>query len=398
MIPRLKPALGARELLAALAPWRGGVEEFEAAFAREMGQRHAVAFPYGRTGLALLLEALGLRGAHVVCPAYTCVVVPHAVVASGNEPVFADSRDHDFNMDLELAARAVRRSGAQALVATSLFGYPVDLDALDELRARHPELRVVQDCAHSFAAEWKGRPVQREGDAAIFGLNISKLMTSVFGGMVTTDDGALAERLRALRAQRVAPARWTKSLRRLAYLAAVYPAFHPVVYGVVNRLERSGALDRFVRYYDEGVIAMPADYLDAITPLEGRVGTVQVARYRGLVERRRRLAAFYDQALAGTPGLRLPPAVPGATYSHYVPRVEDRAGVLEGALRRGVQLGELIEYCVPQMRSYSARGASAGDAFPVASRLSRTTINLPLSAGPRGARRAAAVLRELLNG
>ncbi|WP_420129558.1 DegT/DnrJ/EryC1/StrS family aminotransferase [Longimicrobium sp.] len=397
MIPRLKPLLGARELVAALSPWRGGIAEFEAAFAAEMGQRHAVAFPYGRTGLALLLEALELRGARVLCPAYTCVVVPHAVVKSGNEPAFVDSRDDDFNMDLELAARALERGGAGALVATSIFGYPVDLDRLDDLRERYPRMRVVQDCAHSFAAEWKGRPVQREGDAAIFGLNISKLMTSVFGGMVTTDSPALAQRLRALRAERVRPAAWSKSLRRFAYLAAVYPAFQPAVYGMVNRLERSGVLDRFVKYYDEGVIAMPADYLDGMTALEGRVGAVQVARYRELVERRRRIAALYDAALAGTPGLRLPPRVPGATYSHYVPRVDDRARVLEGARRRGVQLGQLIEYCIPHMPAYRDRdGAAAAADFPVAARLSETTINLPLAITPREAERTAAVVREVM--
>ena len=108
MIPRLKPRLGLRELLAALLPpRRGEVARFEADFAAHMGQRHAVAFPYGRTGLALLLEALGFKGREVICPAYTCVVVPHAVVVSGNEPVFVDSRPDDFNMDLGLAERAI---------------------------------------------------------------------------------------------------------------------------------------------------------------------------------------------------------------------------------------------------------------------------------------------------
>lgn len=396
MIPRLKPRLGARELLAAVSPWRGGVEEFEAAFAAQMGQRYAVAFPYGRTGLALLLEALGLGGARVLCPAYTCVVVPHAVVQAGAEPVFVDSRDADFNMDLERAARALDQGRGRALVATSIFGYPVDLDQLDEIRARHPGVAVIQDCAHSFAAEWKGRPVQREGEAAIFGLNISKLMTSVFGGMVTTDRPELAERLRALRHERVAPASWTKSLRRLAYLAAVYPAFHPVVYGMVNRLERSGLLDRFVRYYDEGVIAMPADYLDGMSALEGRVGAVQAGRYRALVQHRRRLAALYGRALEGTPGLRLPPRVEGATWSHYVPRVEDRARVLEGARVRGVQLGQLIEYCIPHMPAYRGREGAAAAEFPVAARLSETTINLPLAVSEAQAERTAAVVREVM--
>lgn len=396
MIPRLKPALGARELAAlARVPSRGGVGAFEAAFAREMGQRHAVAFPYGRTGLVMVLKALGLEGREVICPAYTCVVVPHAVVAAGAEPVFVDSRPGDFNMDLELAREAItERTGA--IVATSIFGYPVDLDRLDAIRRDFPHVRVIQDCAHSFAAEWRGRPVQREGDAAIFGLNVSKLVTSIFGGMVTTDHDELAHALRALREREVHPASPAKEARRLAYLLAVYPAFWPPLYTLVNRLERSGVLDRFVRYYDESQITMPGDYLEMMTSTEGWVGVAQLRRYRQIVERRRALAALYDRELRGLPGLELPPLVEGATYSHYVPRTGNRAALLDAALRRGVQLGQLIEYCIPAMQSYRARPAARPGPWPVADELSRTTVNLPLSAGERGARKVIGVLREVL--
>ena len=78
MIPRLKPTIGLTELLAALRPpHKDDVERFEQSFAKLMGQKYAFAFPYGRTGLMFLLEALGLEGKEIICPAYTCVVVPH---------------------------------------------------------------------------------------------------------------------------------------------------------------------------------------------------------------------------------------------------------------------------------------------------------------------------------
>jgi len=127
MIPRLAPALGWGELFSALTPpARDERERYESEFARELGHAHALAFPYGRTGLALLLEALGLSVREIILPAYTCVVVPHAIVTSGNEPVFIDSREDDYNMDLDLAEAAINeRTGA--LVATSIHGHPVDL-------------------------------------------------------------------------------------------------------------------------------------------------------------------------------------------------------------------------------------------------------------------------------
>src|SRR5262245_19984740 len=104
MILRLKPYLGSEELAAIFhmdSP--DEVRRCETSFAGKMGQKHALAFPYGRTGLMLLLQALGLRDKEVICPAYTCVVVSHAIVKSKNEPIFVDSSELDFNMNLELA-------------------------------------------------------------------------------------------------------------------------------------------------------------------------------------------------------------------------------------------------------------------------------------------------------
>ncbi len=397
MIPRFKPDLGWRELHAALRPPAAGdVERFERAFAREMGQRHAIAFPYGRTALMLLLEALGLRGRQVVCPAYTCVVVPHAIVYAGCEPVFVDCAEGSYNMDLD-AAEATITDRTGALIATPLFGYPVDLDRLDRIRQRHPELIVIQDCAHSFAAEWRGRPVHRQGTAAIFGLNVSKLMTSIFGGMVTTGDDDLAARLRARAAARLGPSTWRKSLLRLAYLLAAYPTFSRGGYGLVNRLERLGLLASFVRYYDEGEIDMPADYLEAMTAVEGRVGRAQVRRYREIVAARRVRARRYDRLARDLPGLDLPPRVEGATYSHYVPLAERRSELLRQARRHGVQLGEIIEYAVPSMPAYRDRAGSQG-AFPLSERYSRQTVNLPIHAGvtPAALERIVRVLRRCL--
>lgn len=297
MIPRLKPALGWKELTAAFSlPKQNDVERFEKAFAEKMGQKHAIAFPYGRTGIVMLLEALGLKGKEVICPAYTCVVVPHAIVTSGNEPVFVDSQEYDFNMDLGLVEEAITEKTG-AIIATSIFGYPVNLDKLDMIKKEYPHIHIIQDCAHSFAAEWKGRPVQKEGVAAVFGLNISKLMTSIFGGMITTDDGELAERLVDLRNRKLKPASTNKSLRRFLYLLTVYPAFWGPVYGMVNWIERMGWLNYFVKYYDESEIDMPNDYLESMSKVEARVGIAQLSRYDKIIEERRSMAVYYHAHL-----------------------------------------------------------------------------------------------------
>jgi perosamine synthetase len=392
MIPRLKPAIGARELVAAFhPPRRDDVERFEQSFAELMGQKYALAFPYGRTGLMLLLEALGLDDKEIICPAYTCVVVPHAITYSGNKPVFIDCEVDGFNMALNIAEQAINEKTG-AIIATSLFGYPVNLDRLDEIRKRHPHIFIIQDCAHSFAAEWNGSPAQKEGIAALFGLNISKTLTSVFGGMITTDSEDLYQKLKTIREQKLKKSSWKKGIRRLLYLLAVYPAFWRLVYGLINRLESSGLLNYFVRYYDESKIDMPSDYLEGMCGVEARVGRANVGRYEMIIHKRRAAAKYYFEHLTDKPDFRLPPEVEGATYSHFVVQVPDRKMWLQQAIRKGVQLGWLIEYNIPEMEAY---GNYMPEEFPVAAAYAKTMINLPVWGGKKTAEK---VLRCIYKG
>ena len=375
MIPRLKPAIGWNEIKALLSKTSANdIEAFECSFASLAHQKQAVAFPYGRTAMVAILNALGLKDAEILCPSYTCVVVPHAIVTSGNIPVFIDPDLEDFNMSLDLIDGAITTK-TRAIVATSLFGYPVNLDLVAEIRKRYPELIVIQDCAHSFFCEWDGRFVNKEGICAFYGLNISKIMTSIFGGMVTTDDEEFASKLRIARSQMLGSADFGKSVRRLLYILAVYVAFTRPVYGFVNRLERLGLLNHFVKYYDASVIDMPEDYLSQMVPIEARVGMAQCIKYDAIVAHRRKLAKIYMDGLAQIQGLRLPPANKGATYSHFVLRSDFAQKIKEYALEHGVQLGGLVDYYIPDMDSYrncECHGSGTGRELP------RQVVNLPV--------------------
>jgi len=180
-----------------------------------------------------------------------------------------------------------------------------------------------------------------------------------------------------LRDSRLASPSLTKSFRRLFYLLAVYPTFWPPLYGLINRLERSGFLGRLVKYYDENSIDMPSDYLEKMTDIEARVGIQQLKKYDIIINTKRHLAELYSRQLHGIKELQLPPIVDGATYSHYVPRVKTRETVLSKALDDGVQLGRLIEYSIPHMSSY-AKSKSIKKHADIAEKLSIETINLPI--------------------
>ena len=394
MIPRFKPTLGTKELTAAFKlPSKDDIESFERVFAGLMHQKYALAFPYGRTGLLLLLEALGLKHKEIICPAYTCVVVPHAITLSGNKPIFVDCELAGFNMNLDLVEKAITKKTG-AIIATSIFGYPVDLDRLDEIRKRYPHIHIIQDCAHSFAAEWKGRYVHKEGIAALFGLNISKTLTSIFGGMITTDDEKLFVALKKTRNSYLKKPKWTKGLRRLLYLITVYPTFCETIYSIVNRMERMHLIDYFVKYYNEHKIDMPSDYLFQMTPLEARVGIENVKRYKTILKIRQSAADYYFEHLDNKPDFKLPPKIEGATYSHFVVQVSDRDAWLQWALSHNIQLGWLIEYNIPEMEAYCGHNP---EKYPQAASYARKTINLPVWGGVFNYKRVANMIKLMIN-
>ena len=391
MIPCIKPPAGLAEISAALAFFRGEcLERFESAFAHEMGQRHAVAFPYARTGLMLLLEALGLRDREIICPAYTCVAVPHAVIYSGNMPVFADSTPGEFNMDLDLAERRITEKTG-AIIATSLFGHPVDCDRLDLIRKRHQHVAVIQDCSHAFTAEWKGRPVRREGTAALFAMNAGKPMTSIFGGMVTTDDSSLHRKLRALREARMKKSGLFRSVRRFLHLAGSWAAYSAPLFTAVSVPGRLGILDWIAGRRDEEYIDMPRDHLSAMSPVEARVGLENLKRLKSLISRRREAAEHYFAHLAGREEILLPPHIPGSDFSHFVILVKDRERLLKEGIKNGVQLGSLFDYSIPELPIY---GEHPGGLYPEAGMIARRAVNLPVHGGARTAERVIKKLRK----
>ena len=203
LIPRLKPYLGWKELFEMLKPSRGNISRFESEFAQKFNCKGGVMFSHGRSAMYALFRAWDLSGDEIICPAYTCVVVQHSIVLSGNVPVFVDCEPGSPNMSYEGIAEAITEN-TRAIVVTHLFGYPMDVHRVQNIVKEAEEryghkIFVMQDAAHSYGAKWKGELVTGFGDAAIFGMNVSKIMTSVFGGMATSKDQETLSKLRAYR-------------------------------------------------------------------------------------------------------------------------------------------------------------------------------------------------------
>ena len=382
MIPRLKPFFNSKEIYAFLSAGRDSVREFEKAFAHTFECTDAVVFPYGRSALWAFFRALGIADKQIVQPAYTCSVVAHATVLSGNIPVFVDNNLQDYTLNIEDLEAAINADTA-AVIPTHLYGYPMDVDAVQSIvdsAEKHygKKIWVIQDCAHSFGAYSQGKSVITAGDCALFGLGISKLISSIFGGMMTFQDQDLADRVRAFRDAQFQTPGWFKSVKRFFYLLATYPAFSSGFYGMVYWLqERTPFLNQLTRaYHLDEKIHFPPDYLDALLVPEAAVGLAQLEKYETIIQRRREIAQFYTENLEVPQDWILPPLVGGATYSHYPIRVPEREQTITALASRGIQAGRVIEYSLPHMKTYQKYVEK--EQYPHAFLCSQSMINLPI--------------------
>jgi dTDP-4-amino-4,6-dideoxygalactose transaminase len=169
------------------------VATFERRFAAFCGAGHAVAVANGTVSLRIALLAAGLQaGDEVIVPPYTFIATASAVVEANGTPVFADIDPRTFNIDPRAVERAITPR-TRAIIPVHMGGLPADMDAMLAL-ARRRGLTVIEDAAHAHGSELEGRRAGSLADLASFSFQSSKNLTAGEGGIITTSDGALAER------------------------------------------------------------------------------------------------------------------------------------------------------------------------------------------------------------
>ena len=197
--------------------------EFERAFCELHGVRHGIAVTSCTTALHLALAARGIGpGDEVIVPAFTWIATANVVRYCGATPVFADVDPETYNVDPEQIAACLSER-TRAVIPVHLFGLCADIDAIQRLLP--DEVFVLEDAACAAAAAYHGRPAGGLGDAAAFSFHPRKSITTGEGGMVTTNDSALAEHARMLRNHGGSIAEEDRHLGPQPYLL---PAFNEV--------------------------------------------------------------------------------------------------------------------------------------------------------------------------
>src|SRR5882724_3049327 len=177
----------------------GEVKAFESEFASYIGAAYAVGVGSGTEALHLALKACGIgKGDEVITVSHTAVATVSAIESADATPVLVDIEPHSYTLD-PTKLEAALTSRTKAIIPVHIYGQPADLEPILEIAGRH-EIRIIEDCAQAHGAKYKGRCVGSFGDIGCFSFYPTKNLGAIGdGGMLVTDDKALAERAFLLR-------------------------------------------------------------------------------------------------------------------------------------------------------------------------------------------------------
>lgn len=307
-------------------------EAFEREWAEYCGVEHAVAVATGTDALLFALLAAGVGpGDEVITVGWTFVASIEAIIHAGATPVVVDIDPATMTMDVGRLAEAITPR-TRAIMPVHIYGHPADMDPIMEI-AEAQGIFVLEDACQAHGAEYHGRRAGALGHAAAFSFYVTKNLAAYGeGGMVTTNDEDLAEKVRLLRNH-----------------------------------GRTGKADH------------------ALVGFNGRMQEVQAAILRVKMkhldrwqQRRREIAALYAEALSDLP-LRLPTEAPGCRHAYhlYMTRCADRDALKETLEAAGI--GYALHYATPAHRQPAFRAWGLGEAsLPVTERAAKEILGLPI--------------------
>lgn len=180
------------------------VAGLESEVCSRLSVKHTIAVSSGTSGLMLLLRALDLpKGSEVITPSFTFAATSHALLWNGLKPVFCDSEPESFTMDAG-AAEALITKNTSAIYPVCIFGVPGNLDAYQQLADKYG-LALLYDSAQGLGSTYKGTSLGNFGVGEVFSMSPTKVVTALEGGLITTNNTSLAERLRYMRDYGKAP-------------------------------------------------------------------------------------------------------------------------------------------------------------------------------------------------
>jgi UDP-4-amino-4,6-dideoxy-N-acetyl-beta-L-altrosamine transaminase len=324
-------------------------KRFEEEFRRYVGSKHAIAVNSCTAALHVALAAAGIGpGDEVITSPLTFCSTANVIVHLGATPVFADI-GRDFNIDPREIERHITPA-TKAIIPVHYSGQPCRMDEILACARRHG-LPVIEDAAHAVGAKYHGRMVGTVGNVTAFSFYAIKNMTTAEGGMITTDDDEMAEKMRLLSLHGISKDAWKRYTSAGSW-------YYEVIY---------------------------AGYKCNMADIQAALGLHQLDRLEGFLEARRRIVATYNEAFDEMPELCIPIVNGGVRHAWHLYVIQlnlerltiDRAQFIEAL--RAENIGTSVHFIPVHLHPYYRQrfGYQRGD-FPAAERIYDRIVSLPL--------------------
>jgi dTDP-4-amino-4,6-dideoxygalactose transaminase len=351
------PAIGEEEIAEVVASLRSGwigtgpkVQRFEQMLSEYVGVEYCRCLSSCTAALILSMQVLGIGpGDEVLVPAMTFIASANAVEHAGATPILVDSEAGTGLIDLD-AAQAAVTPRTRAIMPVHFAGRPLDMDRVNRFRDRHG-LLVIEDAAHALGARWRDRPIGAFGNVAAYSFYVTKNVTTIEGGAIATDDGALAEEVER-------------------------QALHGLSLGAWQRFSDAG-----FKHYE---VVRPG-FKYNMTDIQAALGVHQLPRLDRWIDVRAELWDRYDDLLAGVPVQTPAPPAPESRHARHLYQVliDADAPLTRDELLNGLtehKIGTGVHYRGVHLHPYYRdRYGLRPEQFPVATDISERTLSLPLS-------------------
>ena len=325
-------------------------QKFEEAFKDYIGCRHAVALNSCTAGLNLALTVQKFaEGDEVITTPMTFPATANVILLQRLKPVFADIEPGTLTIDpRKIEAKITPRT--RAIIPVHFAGHPCDMTPIQELADRH-KLVIIEDAAHALESRYKGKKIGNLGHATAFSFYANKNITTGEGGMLVTNDDALAETLRIMRLQGISRDAW-------------------------KRYGKSG-----FSHWEQTLVGHKCNMSD----LNASIGLHQIKKVERFMALRKKYVSMYDRAFADVAELETPVVRDYATHAHHIYVVSlrlecltiDRDGFLDAIQSAGI--GVALHYVALHLQPYYVKNFNTKPQdFPIASNYSERVISLPL--------------------
>lgn len=297
------------------------IAEFERIFAAYVGIKEAISVPSGRIALYLILKAFQYpAGSEIILSDYNFYPLISVIIANGLKPVFVDIDPLTFNIDVQKIEEKIT-SSTKAILATHVFGNPCKMDTISRIAKQHG-LDVIEDGAHAFGSQWHGQRVGNLGDAAFFSLSYGKNIASFGGGVITTSNREICQRIKKDLQSFPKPSPFLllkkilktsaiyKATKRPLFNLFLYPLLRPFNYRVFDIIDQKSK---------EKVCP---DWKNTscrnFSSLQANIGLYQLSRLDEYKKKKRAIVEYLDQRLGRIDSVTIQRTLPGAeNYKLY---------------------------------------------------------------------------------